>query len=89
MEIRFDEELLSELGKLRSKENKLYKKIDKKLAVFRENPRHSSLRLHKLGGALRNRWSLSVGMNFRLIFVWTDDEAYFIDMGTHDEVYRK
>lgn len=26
---------------------------------------------------------------FRMIFVWSENEAYFIDMGTHDEVYRK
>ena len=89
MKIRFDEDLIKDLKKLRIKERGLFRKIDKVLAVFRENPRHASLRLHKLGGALQNRWSLSVGMNFRMIFVWTDDEAYFIDMGTHDEVYRK
>lgn len=89
MEIRFDEDLLIGLEKLRLRENKLFKKIDKALVVFRENPRHSSLRLHKLGGAMNNRWSLSVTMNFRLIFVWTRNEVYFVDMGTHDEVYRK
>lgn len=89
MEIRFDEDLLNELEKLRLRENKLFKKIDKALFVFRQNPRRASLRLHKLGGAMKNRWSLSVTMNFRLIFIWTEDEAYFVDMGTHDEVYRK
>lgn len=89
MKIRFDEDLIKKLSKLRQGDGKLFGKIDKALAVFRENPRHASLRLHKLGGALHNRWSLSVGMDYRLIFVWTDDEAYFIDMGTHDEVYRK
>lgn len=89
MKLRFDEDLIKELGKLRKINNKLFKKIDAALKVFRDNPRHTSLRLHKLSGTLRNRWSLSVGMDYRLIFVWTDDEVYFIDIGTHDEVYRK
>jgi len=89
MKIRFDDDLIKELGKLRKTNSKLFKKIDEALAVFRNNPRHASLRLHKLGGALHDRWSLSVGMNYRLIFVWHDDEVYFVDMGTHDEVYRK
>ena len=89
MEIRFSENLLKDLAKLRVKQNLLFRKIDKAISVFREDPRHRSLRLHKLEGALQDRWSLSVGMNFRMIFVWTEDEAYFFDMGTHDEVYKK
>ncbi len=89
MKIRFEEDLIKKLGKIRKSNSLLFKKIDLALGVFRENPRHASLRLHKLSGTMKNSWSLSVGMGYRLIFVWIDDEAYFVDMGTHNEVYRK
>ena len=61
--------------------------IDRKIAIFKKNPNHPSLRLHKLSG-LKERWSISVDMGLRIIFEHIKiDEVYFIDIGSHDEVY--
>ena len=77
-----------QLKQLRQKDIKLFGKIQKQLVSFQSNPRHPSLRLHKLKGELQDVWSLSVTMNFRLLFI-EDTEYYFFDMGNHDQIYKK
>ncbi len=67
---------------------KLFKKIQKQLELFIQNPRHHSLRIHKLEGKLKNTWSLSISMGLRLLYI-EDSEYYFFDIGTHDQIYRK
>lgn len=62
-------------------------KIKKQLLLFEQNPKHPSLRLHKLKGALRNVWSISIDESHRLIYL-DEIEYYFFDFGTHDQVYR-
>ena len=66
----------------------LFKQIEKQLILFESNEKHPSLRIHKLKGRLKDYWSLSVGMGIRMIYFIEDDEACFVDIGTHDEVYR-
>lgn len=76
------------LTQLQRKDRRLFEKVKIQLTFFEENPRHPSLRLHKLKGELQDTWSLPVTMDFRLLFV-EDSEYYFFDMGTHDQVYKK
>ena len=54
----------------------------------RSNPFDPKLRTHKLSGKLKDLWSFSVEFDLRVVFQFVDDQqAYFIDMGTHKEVY--
>jgi addiction module RelE/StbE family toxin len=76
------------LSQLKKKDARLLLKIKKQLLLFETNPRHPSLRLHKLSGELKDVWSLSITMNFRLLFV-DDGEYYFFEIGTHEQVYGK
>ncbi len=64
-------------------------KMRDKLALFQINHQHPSLRTHKLTGNLKNIWSISVDTHTRMLYVLDDEGAYFFDIGTHDEVYRK
>ena len=50
MQIQFSEEVDHELNKIKQKDQLLIKRIEKQLALFQENPRHPSLKLHKLSG---------------------------------------
>jgi len=39
---------------------------------------------------LDNMWSLSITKSIRMVYRLMDhDIGYFVDIGTHDEVYRK
>ena len=75
---------------------KQYKKVPReiqksfleKLEIFTENPRHPSLRIHKLKGVLRFFSSLSINKNYRAKFVIKNNTAEFIEIGTHDQIYK-
>ena len=89
MTLDFSPEVKKELRKIRQKDSRLYRKIEKQLYIFLEDPNHPSLRHHKLSGNLKELWSISITDNFRIVYSLEGDTAYFIKIGTHDEVYRK
>lgn len=63
---------------------KIKKSAIKKEALFRENPLHPSLKLHKLKGKLDGCWSISINRAYRIIFKPKDDgNIIFITVGTH------
>jgi len=65
-----------------------YEKI---LNLLELNPKHPSLRLHKLNGKLQHLHSISINMQYRIIleFLIRGNEILLIDIGEHDAVYRK
>lgn len=90
MDLKLSPLVLKELARIKKTDQKLEKKIIKQLQLLKTNPRHPSLRLHKLTGNLTNMWSISITMNVRMIYRLLDENtAYFVDIGTHDEVYGK
>ena len=71
------------------KHKTLLPKYEKCIAHLESNPFHPSLRLHKLKGELRDFYSVSIDMEYRIIidFVIVDDRIILIDIGSHDEIY--
>ena len=86
--ITFSLNFQKKLRVIKRKNPNLLQKIKKQLQLFKENPKHPSLRIHKLEGKLKNTWSLSVGMSVRILFI-EDAQYYFFDIGTHSQVYKK
>jgi mRNA-degrading endonuclease YafQ of YafQ-DinJ toxin-antitoxin module len=89
MKFRFSAEVSDYLKNLKRKDYKTFLQVRKQLALFEENPRHPSLRIHKLAGKLNATWSLSIGLKLRLIYFIKDGEAWGYMIGSHNEVYRK
>lgn len=89
MRIEFSPLALKELAKIKKKDKKLFQRIEKQLALFKNNPTHPSLRLHKLSGDLEDLRSISITRGIRMVYILTEQTAYFTDIGTHDEVYKK
>lgn len=90
MKILFSDKAKNKLIELKKKDAKLVEKVYKQLDLFIANPRHPSLRTHKLSGKLENSWSISIDRKFRFAYTWTKDgDAHFYKLGTHDEVYKK
>ncbi len=90
MNIQFSSLVIKELTKIKRKDKKLIENIEKQLHIFELNPKHPSLRIHKLTGKLGNAWSISITMKIRMLYQLIDEStAYFFDIGTHDEVYKK
>ena len=66
----------------------LEKKFWNKIELFLKEPYHSNLKTHKLTGKLKDLWSFRIDYDIRVIFYFNNDNnAVFISMGSHDEVY--
>lgn len=90
MRAKFSYFVQKELQKIQQKDRKLLNRIEKQIALFEENPKHPSLRTHKLSGTMDNMWSISITMNIRMAYVLLGkNSVVFVKIGTHDEVYGK
>lgn len=88
MRIEFSSDFEDKLKKYKRKDNTKYKKILRKIAFFKNNPRHPSLRIHKLKGELREYWSFWVEGDLRILYIYQEDKITFLDIGTHREIYK-
>lgn len=62
----------------------ILKSVENKEKIFRENPLHPSLRLHELHGKLKNKWSISITGNYRIIFERQENgDILFLSIGSH------
>ena len=87
--ILFSAKFIKKLKEIKQKDEKLIGLIKKQLALFKNSPKHHSLRLHKLRGNLKNTWSISVNKSFRIIYTEEPKAYLFIDLGFHDDIYEK
>lgn len=67
----------------------LIQRYKKTLYIMQNNPYHPSLRLHKLQGNLKDLYSVSIDLKYRIIldFIVEDKKIILIDIGSHDDVY--
>jgi len=90
MIIKFAPKIKKSLVKIKSKNPKLFWLIDKQIQLFQSNPKHPSLRIHKLSGKYSDLWSLTITSGIRILYRTPEkDIIYFTAIGTHDQVYRK
>ncbi len=89
MNFQISPDLEKKLQKIKVKDKQLTEKVQKQLELFQKNYFHPSLRIHKLSGNLENIWSIAIDKNYRMLFFLSGKEAYFFDIGTHDQVYKK
>lgn len=73
--------------KLIKRDNLLKHKVKEKIKLFKLNPVHSSLKLHRLKGRMVENWSFSVEQDLRIIFTYVKDGVLFVDVGKHEDVY--
>ena len=80
---------IKKIKKFLKKHPNLFKKYEKTISILEQNPFHPSLRLHKLQGDLKEFYSVSIDLEYRIIidFIIIDKQIFLIDIGSHDEVY--
>lgn len=87
--LKFSSDVSKKLKEIQLRDIKLFKKIQKQLYLFQSNPKHTSLRLHKIKRKDNlNVWSISIDLSIGMLYLETEKEFYFFEIGTHDEVYR-
>lgn len=57
------------------------------LRRFAADPQDALLHTQKLKGELEAYSAFSVDDNLRVLFRWEGDEAFLVNLGSHDEVY--
>ncbi|MCX6717419.1 MAG: type II toxin-antitoxin system mRNA interferase toxin, RelE/StbE family [Candidatus Taylorbacteria bacterium] len=66
-------------------ETSLQEEIREKINLFKDKSNHQSLKVHKLRGPLKDRYSFSVNYKTRIVFRFTSkNEAVLLDVGDHD-----
>ena len=57
------------------------------LRRFAADPQDPLLRTHKLKGELEGYWAFNVDADLRVLFRWVADEAFLVNLGTHDQIH--
>jgi mRNA-degrading endonuclease RelE of RelBE toxin-antitoxin system len=65
----------------------IQRKAKEKTKIFKENPFSHSIGAHKLHGKLKNQWSFYVKGQYRIIFIFDNNDVIFLDIGPHD-IYK-
>lgn len=66
----------------------LQEEVLEKVKLFEDKENHKSLKVHKLKGALADRYSFSVNYKYRIVFRYLNkQEVVFLAIGDHD-VYK-
>ena len=64
--------------------NKIKNMAEKKEKIFRKNPFAPQLETHKLSGRLKEYWTLSVNIKYRIVFEFADEGTiWFHSIGDH------
>lgn len=63
--------------------------LDLRTEWFQKHPGDSRLKTHSLTGKLKGFFSFSISFGKRVKYIVVDkNKAVFVDVGSHDEVYR-
>lgn len=65
----------------------LFKRFRERVNLFSKAPNDPILKDHPLKGAKRNLRAFSVAGDIRVVYYKNQDNIYFIDVGTHNQVY--
>ena len=70
------------------KHPELEKHIEKTLDALLKNPLDQVVGAHKLTGDLRHFYGADITpRHYRIVYAFDDEHIYFLNIGTHDEVY--
>ncbi|MBL7159681.1 plasmid stabilization protein [Candidatus Microgenomates bacterium] len=87
MNLHFSSSYLRAYRKIIKKNPHFHKKVKEKLKILKKNPRHPSLRLHKLEGSSYEDWSISIDKDIRILLSYVKNGIILVDIGKHDDIY--
>lgn len=86
MEVKFNLSFRKRYKKLNAK---IKKAFHRRLQLFIQDSRQPLLRNHPLAGKLQGYRAFSITGDIRVVYYIFENTAYFVDIGTHNQVYRK
>ena len=86
MDIRFKPTFIRQFSRL---ELALQDEVVEKIELFKNTANRKQLKIHKLKGRLKNRYSFSVNYQTRIVFIYiSKQEVVLLAVGDHD-VYKE
>ncbi len=85
----YTESYVKRARKFIKKHPELLSQYKKTLKILEINPQHPSLRFHQLKGNLKNFYSVSINISYRITleFYIHEKDIVLIDIGHHDMIY--
>jgi mRNA-degrading endonuclease YafQ of YafQ-DinJ toxin-antitoxin module len=71
-----------------SRHPELSSAIEASVVAIAKNPRAVQLHTHSLNGVLSEYFAARVSRDYRIVFALEPGRVIFLDIGTHDDVYR-
>ena len=66
----------------------LERRIEKTIDILLKNPLDQTVGVHKLTGQLKHFYGADVTpRQYRIVYAFDEGHVYFLNIGTHDEVY--
>lgn len=85
MNIFYSKHFIKRIQKRYKDQPVLRNKVVKQVSIFTKNPRHPSLKTHKLKGKRQDQYSFWIEGDLRIVYVVDNSEVIFTDILTHDE----
>lgn len=78
------------LRRFLKKQPQIKNQYAKAMQILEIDPRHPSLRIHKLQGRFQDLYSVSVNMSTKISieFMLEDKQIIPVDIGKHDDIYK-
>ncbi len=74
---------------LKKLEKDLQEEVFERIELFENNPKNTILKVHKLQGRLKGRYSFSINYKTRIVSTYrSEKDVVFLAVGNHD-VYKK
>lgn len=87
MKVEFTHNFIKIYKKRFSHQSHLKTKFDAMVRTFEQNNSDPLLKDHALSGKLKGYCSFSITGDIRVIYYIHENIAYFVDIGTHNQVY--
>lgn len=62
--------------------------VEAAIVAIARDPHARSLNTHRLHGELADCYAARITNQYRIVFILDPERVTFIDIGTHDDVYR-
>ena len=89
MKVHFNKSFKKSYSKRIQPNKNLRKRFEERYDLFVENQSNPILKDHELTGKMREYRAFSITGNIRTVYYIYENIAYFVDIGTHNQVYGK
>lgn len=89
MNIHFTKDFKKSYRKRIQSNKNLTERFEERYDLFENDSTNQILKDHELAGKLQGHRAFSITGDIRVVYYIFGDTAYFIDIGTHNQVYGK